>query len=410
MRFKRRLGVSMAAAATAMLAAAAGNAQTIGERVDAIEKKLEEERSGLASAIGIDVHAMVDVGWLYSFNNPDDDAIRYRVFDPEHNDIDLTLFNLRFSREKEDEPVGFVVNLDFGQTADVVGQFTCWGGGCDPVPDKSENDNSVELREAFGYYKLPWGGIKIKGGKFVTLLGYEIIKNWDGYNPNISNSIMFGNAIPFTHTGFLANIPAGDFLAFDLGVVNGWDTVADNNDSKSFLGGMTIAPMDMLSIYLAATYGAEQPNNGHSKRAVVTAAVSVKPTDMLTFALDVDYGNESDLHFANDPVAFPSEHTAEWYGMAAYAMIQPTDALSFNLRGEWFADPDGTRSGYVAEDGDAGVTVWEITPTMAYKITDGLLARLEYRHDEADDNGFFSKEGHFDASSNTIATEFIYAF
>lgn len=406
MRFRRRIGVSLTAAAAAMLTAAAGQAQTIGERVDAIEKTIEEQRSGLASAIGIDVHAMVDVGWLYSFNTPDDDTIRYRVFDPEHNDIDLTQFNLRFSREKEDEPVGFVANLDFGQTAEVVGFFTCWKPSC----TSAESDNSFELREAYGYYKLPWGGIKIKGGKFVTLLGYEIIKNWDSYNPNISNSIMFGNAIPFTHTGFLANIPAGDYLAFDLGVVNGWDTVADNNDSKSFLGGMTIAPMDMLSIYLAATYGAEQPDNGHSKRGMLTAAVTVKPMDILTFALDVNYGNESELNFANDSTLFPEERTAEWYGMAAYAMWQATEDLSFNLRGEWFADPDGVRSGFVANDGDAGVTVWEITPTIAYKITDGLLARVEYRHDEADDDGFFSKHGHLDASSNTIATEFIYAF
>jgi hypothetical protein len=40
----------------------------------------------------------------------------------------------------------------------------------------------------------------------VTLAGYEVIEAWK--DPNITRSILFGFAIPFTHTGIRANYTA----------------------------------------------------------------------------------------------------------------------------------------------------------------------------------------------------------
>jgi hypothetical protein len=54
------------------------------------------------------------------------------------------------------------------------------------------------------------------------------------------------------------------------------------------------------------------------------------------------------------------------------------------------------------------VTVWEITPTVSYQITNGLLGRFEYRHDEAD-KPFFGKQDRYQNGSDTIAFNFIYA-
>ncbi len=48
-----------------------------------------------------------------------------------------------------------------------------------------------------------------------------------------------------------------------------------------------------------------------------------------------------------------------------------------------------SRTGRGAHDGD-GTDVWEITQTFSYKIPEvtGLIARLEYRHDNSDENVF----------------------
>ncbi len=406
MRFRGLMHLALAAAVVAL--PSLGAAQTIGERVDAIEKKLE---GGIGTALGIDIHALVALDYQYSLNHPDSDKIEYRFFDADSRSFFLNDVALFFSRQKEDEDLGFVVNVDFGKTAEAAGGITFWKNDSNKnnlADDSSENDNSVELREAYLTYKLPVGdGIVLKGGKFVSLLGYEIMKTYSAFNANITNSIMFGYAIPLTHTGLLLSVPLGDMFAMDVGVINGWDNVTDNNDSKSLIAGFKIAPADIITMYIAGTYGAEQTDNGHSKRGMMTANATLTPLDMLTLALDLNYGNDTDTlpHRSTSG----GRRSAEWWGAAAYATVGITEDLSFNLRTEYFNDPDGVRSGFTAPGRAPGVGVWEVTPTIAYQVTKGLLARMEYRHDEAD-QPFFGKGARFQSGSDTVAGELLYAF
>src|SRR6185369_11295389 len=230
-------------------------------------------------------------------NTPDSGNIEYRVFDTNDNSIELDQANIYLGRNKEDENLGFTANLDFGRTADVVGAVTCWNRDC----DSSEQDNAFELREFYATYKIPFFdlpegySLSIKGGKFVTLLGYEVIKSYNAFNFNASNSIMFGWAIPFTHTGFLLSSALGPMFSLDVGVVNGWDAVVDNNDGKTLLAGIKFAPVSMFSTYLAGTYGAEQPDNGASKRGMLTMASTLTPLDILTLGLDLNWATESNI-------------------------------------------------------------------------------------------------------------------
>jgi hypothetical protein len=382
-------------------------AQTVQQRLDALEQKVQEQGKSIGTALGVDIHALVSGIYTYSINNPDDDFIQYRVFDTDHGSITLEQASLFFGRNREDENLGFTINVDFGKVAEVVGSVTCWNSGC----DSSEQTNSFELRDAYLTYKLPLPlqegySISLKAGKFITLLGYEVLKTWDSFNYNISNSIMFGYAIAFTHTGLLANIGLTDKFGIDIGVVNGWDAVVDNNDGKTLLAGISIAPVEMFSTYIAGTYGAEQDDNGKSKRGMVTMANTLTLNEMLTFALDLNWATESDLLPRRD--APTGLRSANWYGVAGYVVVNPTERLSLILRAEVFDDPDGVRAGFQAPNFAPGVTVWEITPTIAYQVTDGLLARFEYRHDEAD-KPFFQKGDRFQNGSDTIAFQLLYA-
>jgi hypothetical protein len=279
------------------------------------------------------------------------------------------------------------------------------------VGDTSEENNSFELREAYLTYKLPFWSTTLKAGKFATLLGYEVLKTQDAFNHNISHSILFGFSIPFTHTGILLSAPLGEMATFDIGVVNGWDNVEDNNDNKTLLAGFGLTPSDTFSLYVAGTYGGEQnsldnsiPGAGAgSKRGVVTANATFTVSDQLSFAIDSVYGNETDLIPDGS-----KRKDANWYGVAGYAMFDVDDRLSVALRSEVFDDPDGAR-GFDA-------TVWEITPTLSYKLTDHVLARLEYRHDEAS-KPIFAKDDRDGGSlfngqsgSDTIAGELIVSF
>jgi hypothetical protein len=83
-------------------------------------------------------------------------------------------------------------------------------------------------------------------------------------------------------------------------------------------------------------------------------------------------------------------------------------------RAEFFDDMDGART-----NGDAQ-TLWEITQTLSYKVPEvtGLIARLEYRHDNSSENSFTNNnfvnpvtlQQHLWHGQDTLAANFIYAF
>lgn len=407
MRTRKKLGTW---ALGAMISAVAGTASaaeegTLQQRVASLEKSVAETKDAAANALGIDFHALLSTQYIYSFNRPASGNLQGRVFDRKDNTFSVNDAALFISRNKEDEAFGFVLTVDFGDTAKYTGRD--WNGDGDYVNPTSEESDNFELREAYLTYKLPWLGQTLKAGTFTTLLGYEVFKTPTNFNPNISNSILFGYSNPFTHTGLVLNTPLGDIGALDLAVVNGWDNFIDQNTGKTLLVGLGINPFENLTTYTAMAWGQEQvpfdragklgpgasAAGAGSKRFELTMNATLKVTDELSFAMDSVYGNESDL--------LPGHANAEWYGLAGYAMVKANDWLSFSLRSEVFDDPDAAR-GFNA-------TVWEITPTVGFQLTEHLLARVEYRHDEAN-KPIYEKDGRFQNGSDTIAGEMILAF
>lgn len=385
-------GVLIGLAATLAVPSLAA-AQTLQERVAALEKKIDAK--SVAEALGVDIHGMVAVDYMYDTNSPDHQDTNLRVFDGKSNSFTLNQANLRFSRQREKEDFGFVVNMDFGETAEVVGMATDWDSD-------SESSNSFELREAYLTYKIPFGEeVVLKAGKMVTLHGAEVIKEYNNFNPTVSNSFLFGYSIPFTHTGLMLSFPMGEYFAADLGLVNGWDNVVDNNNGKSFHGGFKIIPSEQFNIYLSGTYGPEQNERGDSKRALAAMLVTLNATDQLTFILDANYGNETEV--LPERGSGTGERAADWYGVAGYVIFKPTDDLSLAVRAEGFDDSDGWRTGTAP-----GTTFWEITPSVSYKLTEKITARFEYRHDEAN-HDVFNDGDHLQNGRNTVATELIFA-
>jgi hypothetical protein len=404
-----------------------GVAQTIGERLDAVEKKVDEQGKTIAAATGIDIHAMGMFDYNYNFNNPHGDT-PLSTFNFKDSTFDVRQGSLFFERLRPDENWGFNLVMDFGSTAEAIAAR--WGGSNSKGTSTNLCGNSgsceVEIREVWGTYKLPFAlpnsdKISVKGGKFVTLLGYEIIPTYTAFNDNISTSYLFGFSIPFTHTGVLFDVPIGDMFALDLGVVNGWDNVKDNNSGKTLLGGFKIAPLENLSSYIAWTVGPENdptsaggPGAG-SVRSVVTANVAYQATDMLGFALDSTWANDSNRLPSRSGTGTRS---ANWYGIAGYGTFNITPELRFALRAEWFDDPDGTQAGF-DEAGPvtgpypyegAGATYWEITPTFSYALTEHITMRAEYRHDEASAKVFPTGSDNRVTGQDLVRTELIVAF
>ncbi|MEA2624730.1 MAG: hypothetical protein QOD06_775 [Candidatus Binatota bacterium] len=356
---------TLGAAAFALSCSAIGvNAEdaTISDRVKALEEKVD--------AIGVDFGGMIYGSYQYNFNDPEDDHNTLRSLDPEANSFTFDLFQLQINKEGP-AGVAFGSKLDFGKTASRIASD--WNG--DGALDSSEETNDFEVEEAYLTWAPTWaGGGSVKAGKFVTLLGSEVIEA--PLNPNFTRSFLFGFAIPFTHTGLLFTAPITDQVTVNAGVVNGWDNVVDNNDGKTFLGNIAFLPTSTMSFYANGVFGPEKTDDDGGPRGVLDL-VSSLTFDPVTLSMNFDYGSEGD--------AAPDGGSAKWTGFSGIAGLALADLTGLPagvyVRGEVFDDSDGARTG-------TKQTLTEFTFTGKYFVNDHLTLWGEFRHDDSDEDSF----------------------
>ncbi|OGQ83864.1 MAG: hypothetical protein A3F90_00915 [Deltaproteobacteria bacterium RIFCSPLOWO2_12_FULL_60_19] len=348
--------------------------------VGILDQKIEEGKSVVEKALGINISGFFDVGYTWSSNRAK--PISGRYFDKDHNDLVFNYFNLTLEKPEKDWGVGFKLVGDFGRSAELLREATLWG-------PKLVRESSAELREAFLTTTIPIGeGLQVKAGKFVTLMGTEIIPAPGSYNPNISRSFLFNLAIPFTHTGLLLSYPVTKSFTLMGGAVTGWDNPRDNNNSPSFHGGFTYTPAEAFSLTTSVMAGPEQSNNTSRQRVAVSNVATIKPMDPLTVFLEYTYGNEG----------------GNWQGFAAIGSYDWTARFNTALRAEYFHDKTGSRTGV------SNLSVGEATLTAAYKFTAKLLGRFEVRQDWGNKPVFAKGNTSADSNQTTLALQAIYGF
>jgi hypothetical protein len=188
--------------------------------------------------------------------------------------------------------------------------------------------------------------------------------------------------------------------------------VAANNTGKTMEAQFAFTPTDSLSLLVNGMYGAQQSNEGGPKRGIIDPVLTWKtPISGLTTIGEYTYAHEdsgvlttaaysshgNSLAFASaqqlaaatgNPLGPPIygpvviTRSVEWNGAVGYLVYDLTDKIEFALRGEFFRDAQGARTGLRQ-------TLGEVTFTTGYKIAPGLLARAEYRHDESNAFPFF---------------------
>lgn len=318
--------------------------------------------------------------WNLGHTGRDDvNELRFYDFDAGYS------FNMaEFSVKKEPSdryPFGFGLVVTGGLDAQKNHALGIFRDGDDEFPFR--NTTKVDLQEAYGSYRIPIGtGLTVKAGKFVTLLGYEVIESPN--NLNFSRSFLYCCAIPLTHVGALATYAVTDWLTLTAGPVVGWDVADDNNDRLSWTGQLAVTPLANLATALNWITGPEQAGNGEI-RTVLDLTATYTGVKRLTLGLNVDYGWEDDEASLLDS-GTRRKSDATWWGYAVYAAWDWTERLRTALRGEYFADPEGVRTAALGPG--QKVSLWEITATAQYRIWRGLVGRVEYRHDEADEKVF----------------------
>ena len=392
-----------------------GKPVTIGQHVGLAETNIASIQKNLSDNLGISVHALVDAGYEHNFNQPIANVNIDRAWD--QNGFQLTQGNLHIER---DGTVGFVTDINFGQVANAISAVTNYSNAAHVGPQW------VDATQYYLTYTAPFGsGVNFEAGRFVTLLGAEIIPVYNNQNFNESRGLLFNLGEPLTHTGIRASYTFNDYVSATGGLNNGWDDpAATSNNGPNYEGELTLNNKDKSVSFvvngiwgpnvqpstLASSFLAGKGQHSNMNLGAIDPIATWKPKFVPNLTLQAEY------LYASQSGPVIGGHSATWQGAAGYVVYDFTPAVEAATRAEFFDDMDGARTGLGQPQ-----TLWEITQTLSYKIPEvtGLIARLEYRHDNSSQNVFTNNEvinpatltnQHLWHGQDTLAANFIYAF
>jgi len=155
-------------------------------------------------------------------------------------------------------------------------------------------------------------------------------------------------------------------------VVNGWNNLEDNNSGKTIglVGNFTGKKISWMNNYYT---GPENTGTNNGWRNLYDTTILFTPSDKFNAYLNYDYAKQNNANGSS----------AVWNGIAGAAKFQLSSVFALSPRLEWFNDHNGFSTG-------TAQAVKEVTITFEAKASQGILARLEYRHDWSDEP-FFQK-------------------
>lgn len=323
----------------------------------------------------ISLNGFVSAGYSFNSNRPASRTNQFRVFD--FSDATFKLDGIELVAQKgaaKPREAGFRFDLSAGGS---IPRVAASAGLFRDVDGKA---GDIDLQQAFVSYVLPVGsGIKLDFGKFITSQGYEVIEGYDGWNDNASRSLLFGFAIPFTHTGVRAGSVFSPEISGQLMVVNGWDNSTDNNRAKTVGAQVLFTPASEWTVCLTGLAGNEQPDSFTAGARTGIDVVAVwKAGSALTLGLNADYDAERDF--------LGPGRDAVWGGLAGYARATLSPKVALIARGEYFRDRDGVRTGAVQN-------LSEFTLTPEFRPAPGFALRVDLRIDHSNHEVFESKDG-----------------
>jgi hypothetical protein len=313
-----------------------------------------------------------------------------RVFDYGHNSFTMQAVDLTIAKQPA-EGAGGLVDLTLGKDASTIAAL----GTATP-------NQTYDLTQAYVQYATgPWTAIF---GKFITQAGQEYIKS--PANTNFSRSILFGYAIPFTHTGTRVTYKISDAASLMGGVNNGWDEANDQHANKNIEFGIMLNPTKSIAFNVMDHYGVEQVSGSatpvslaQGKRNLLDVVFTYAATDSLNFALNYDGGTQENF----TSLVNGSNVKAKWSGVAAYVNYQINEPWRISVRAETFNDADGYRTGVIQK--------WnEATLTVGYAPAKNVELRGEVRKDTSDKASFAYNDGIARKSQNSVGLEAIYKF
>jgi hypothetical protein len=375
-------------------------------------KKMVQNNFVETAQKGVKLSGYVDAGYSYNFtgaaNGTSDVTGRFGSDTAGKGDFNLYAVKLALEKALTSEnkaQAGFRADVMIGEDANYLINRSVTNS----INNANQNSNALFLEQAYVSIRAPVGnGWDFKVGKFVSILGYEVIER--PANMNTTYGLLW-QQMPLYYTGVLSSYKFDDYLDGKLGVVNGSNTdnnttTSANSDGCAVLAALNVtAPGGNANWSNNFQYSSNSENNTSQSLNANTTPVTVlsgtanTQGSAYTFIYN-SWGNWAPK-FANDKlllafntlllssggngtssVTYPgygtvtanSNYTS--YGAGAYAKYQFNDWFSLASRGEFLG---------VAAQGYS-TNLWEYTLTAGFNVIDNLLIRAEYRLDWGNDS------------------------
>ncbi len=299
----------------------------------------------------------VEGSWTYDDSSPPGNIITGRVYDTKHESLQFDQLGLVVQHRvdyKKPLDVGFTLEQIYGwdpayfhangltvaapgrtggQPSEIPG-----AGGTAAIHPKAQYDltqaNLVLSSNAVA------NGLAVEVGKFDTLVGFEPL---EGFNPNpnlqgpfFSKSFIFTQE-PFTQTGALAILQPTKNLTTTAGITRGWNQATDDVNGSIDYTAQAVFATGPLTATLTGVTGDEEPSGPQDGWRTLLDTVEVfKVNDAFKLAANGMYAWEAQTSNGG-----AGGGTGQWYALAGYASYQVVKEVTFNVRAEYFGDPDG---------------------------------------------------------------------
>ena len=181
-------------------------------------KKVAQNNFVETAQKGIKLSGYVDMGYSYNFNSAGEQKVVPRFGTDTAYAGDFNLYAVKLALEK---PLTEENKAQAGFRADVmIGEDANYFADRDSAVLRSDNtemdSNALFLEQAYVSIRAPIGnGWDFKVGKFVSILGYEVIER--PANMNITYGLLF-QQFPLYYTGVLSSYRFEEYLDAKLGL------------------------------------------------------------------------------------------------------------------------------------------------------------------------------------------------
>jgi hypothetical protein len=244
----------------------------------------------------------------------------------------------------------------------------------------STPDGWKYIQQAYAGYTAPVAkGLTLEAGIFLSPIGPESVPAKDSWNYSRSNLFV---GLPFYHTGIRATLQITDRASMAFWLVNGWNSVVDNNAGKSVLGIYTYKIPDRLLLQVLYMGGPERSTGapeGQPMRHLADAYAQVDVSSIVSLLAQIDGC------FENNRFGL-----SYWGAAAIYARVHPVSWLYLAARGDRMSEHRGAGTlGTASSIFFPAPWVSSGTLTVDGRPHDNVSLRLEYRHDQAQNDIYF---------------------